>query len=100
MKFAVIRVEGKQYIVTEGTEVEVNRTDQSKLDKAEVLAMGDGDKVEFGKPIIKDAKITLSLLEDKKGNKVIATKFRAKKHSRTRTGHRQKLSVFKTGPIS
>ena len=99
MKFAVVRISGKQFLVNEGSEIEVTRTNESKLKEAEVLAYGDGDKVQFGKPVLKDIKVELSLVEDKKGKKVIATKFRAKKHSKTRVGHRQKLSVLKTGSI-
>jgi len=69
-KFAVIRIGGKQYRVSEGEEILVDKlTDLKTL--PEVLLIADGEKVEIGKPVLTKSKVTLKVVtEVEKGEKI------------------------------
>jgi len=55
----------------------------------EVLLLEKNDKVEIGLPLIKEAKVTGKILRHGKGKKVIIFKYKAKKRTRVKKGHRQ-----------
>ena len=88
-KYAVVRVGGKQYKVVEGKEVLVDKlTDPKKFD-VETLLFVDNDKVKVGKPVLKDAKVSLKVLADmEKGEKIEIYKFKAKSRYKRHTGFR------------
>jgi large subunit ribosomal protein L21 len=100
-KYAVIRIGGKQYKVSEGMEILVDKLkDVSKIEP-EVLMVADGKKVEVGKPVLKTAKVSLKVLKElEKGEKIEIYKFKAKSRYRRHTGFRPsytRLSVEKIG---
>ena len=102
-KFAVIKTGGKQYKVSEGEVLTVERLDIEEgkdLDITEVLLIADGDKIEVGKPTIKDAKVKAKVVSQEKADKVVVFKYKPKKNYRKKTGHRQKLTKVQIEKIS
>lgn len=94
MKYAVIKSGGKQYRVSEGDIIEVDKLevkeDQVIFDN--VLLLVSDDSVQIGKPFIIDAKVKAKLLEQKKGEKIRVAKFKSKVRYRRVTGFRAMLS--------
>ena len=93
---AVIKTGGKQYVVTPGKKLKVEKLEgeEGKTVKFdEVLLIENDDKnVEIGQPTIKGATVTAKILAQTKGSKVIAYKYKAKKRYHRKKGHRQFLT--------
>lgn len=88
-KFAVIRIGGKQYRVSEGDEVLVDKLIDTKKVTPEVLLFVDGDKVEVGTPVLKKATVKVKVLtEVEKGEKIDIFKYKAKSRERRHVGFR------------
>lgn len=101
MQYAVIRIGGKQYKVSEGDEILVDKLADPKKVEAEVLLVSDEGKVKVGKPVLKDAKVTLKVItEMEKGEKVEIYKFKAKSRYKKHTGFRPQYSRLKVGKIA
>ncbi len=99
-KFAVIRITGKQYRVTEGQEILVDKMNDLKV-TPEVLLVADGEKVEVGTPVLKDAKVTVKVLvELEKGEKVDIFKYKAKSRERRHVGFRAQYTRLLVEKIS
>ena len=81
---ATIQTQGKQYTVTEGDVLVLNRypeTDAgSKIEINEVLTLGEGKEFKLGSPFVNGAKVTATILENKRGRKVVI--FKKKKRQR------------------
>ncbi len=85
---AVFITGGKQYYVSEGDEIfveKLNAEDGSSIDFTEVLSVGD----KIGKPYVKDAKVTCEVVKSGRAKKITVFKFKAKKNYRRKQGHRQ-----------
>ena len=99
MKYAVIRLQGQQFKVTEGQEFLVNKLAKDEKPEAEVLMVSDGEKVSLGAPILEKAKITLKVItEEEKGEKIHVFKYKSKSRYRKKIGSRPqftRLSVSK-----
>lgn len=101
--YAVIRTGGKQYRVTEGATLKVERLDAeagSKLNLDDVLMVADGENVKVGTPTVKGAKVTASVVGHGRGPKVHIMKFRRRKHHQKRTGHRQAYTEISIDKIA
>jgi large subunit ribosomal protein L21 len=99
-KYAVVRILGRQYKVTEGKELLVDKMTDLKL-VPEVLMVVDGDKVKVGKPVLKDAKVTLKVVtEVEKGEKIEVYHFKAKSRYRKHTGFRPQYTRVLVEKIS
>ena len=90
--YAIIETGGKQYRVTPGQTLDVERLEVAEgktveLDK--VLLIGDGDKVSVGTPSVEGAKVVATSQGEGKGKKVIVFKYKPKVRYRKKTGHRQ-----------
>lgn len=100
---ATIQTQGKQYTVQEGDVLILNRYPEteagSKLEISEVLALGEGEDFQLGAPFVKGAKVTATILENKRGRKVVIFKKKKRKGYNRRRGHRQELSVIKIESI-
>ena len=100
---ATIQTQGKQYTVTEGDVLVLNRypeTDAgSKIEINEVLTLGEGKEFKLGSPFVNGAKVTATILENKRGRKVVIFKKKKHKGYHRRRGHRQELSVIKIDSI-
>jgi large subunit ribosomal protein L21 len=90
MKYAVIKTGGKQYRVSEGDVIEVDRLPQEKGNIAfeEVLLLVNDSNVKVGKPFISGEKVEASIVEHLKGEKLRVSKFKAKARYRRTTGFR------------
>lgn len=88
-KYAVIRLQGQQFRVSEGQEILVGKIDDPKKLEAEILLVADGEKVEVGKPLVKGAKVSLKIVAEKElGEKIEVYHFKAKSRYRKHTGFR------------
>lgn len=96
--YAVIRYNGKQHKVSSGSLLELEGTLGKKDDKIifeDILLTSDGEKVSIGKPLVSGVKISGIVLENKKGEKIRVSKFKAKARYRKTIGFRQTLTVVK-----
>ena len=89
---AIIETGGKQYKVAEGDtlfieKLEIEAGESFVIDK--VLAILDGETVNFGAPMVAGATVTATVVKSGKGKKIRIFKYNAKKGYRKRQGHRQ-----------
>ena len=101
--YAVIEACGKQYKVSEGDIVFVEKLDVNEGEKVtfdKVLLLSDGDKVKVGTPTVKNAKVEATVVEHGKAKKVLVYKYKAKKNERKTQGHRQPFTKIKIEKIS
>ena len=101
--FAIIEVGAKQYNVKKGDFIDVEKQAGAEgkeiiLDK--VLLVTDKDKVEVGKPYIKGATVKAAVLMHLKGEKKISFKYRRRKSSHWKKGHRQQLTRLQIKDIA
>jgi len=95
MNYAVIKASGKQYKVTPGLVLEVDKIEGengSSISFDEVLLTADEKAVVVGKPNVKGAVVTAKIIEQTMGDKVRVAKFKAKSKYRRATGFRSKLT--------
>lgn len=100
--YAVVQTGGKQYRVKAGNTLRVERLDVEAGKKVElrpVLAVSDGKKLQVGTPEIKNAKVTSTVIEHVRGDKVISFKRKRRKGYSRKKGHRQNLTVLKVESI-
>lgn len=95
MKYAIIANGGKQYKVSEGTVLELDRLQVEPgsdytLDK--VLMTVDGDAVNLGTPYLDNVTVMAKVLDQTKGEKIRVSKFKAKAKYRRTTGFRASLT--------
>lgn len=101
MKKAVILIQGKQHLVTEGQELDVDRIsgEDNTIITDTLLLINDKD-LKIGYPFVKDSKVKLQVLEQEtKGDKVLAIRYKAKKRVHKVRGHRQSLSKIVVSKI-
>lgn len=97
MAYAVIRTGGKQYRVAQGDTVRVelltgNPGDKVKFD--DVLMIG-GEQPKFGSPLVAGASVEGEIVGETLGPKLVVFKFRRRKRSRRKAGHRQHYTAVK-----
>ena len=100
--YAVIATGGKQYKVTKGETLRVEKLDGeegSTVELDRVLMVADGDKVEVGTPTLDKASVTAKITAHGRGDKVEIIKFRRRKHSRSQQGHRQSYTEIEVTDI-
>ena len=99
---AIIETGGKQYKVTEGDTLFIEKLEAEAgqaitFDK--VLAILDGDKATFGAPVVEGASVAATVVKNGKGKKVRIFKYKPKKGYRKRQGHRQPYTKVQIGAI-
>ena len=101
---ATIKTQGKQFVVTEGDVLIVDRFPTaekgSTVEINDVLSIGEGAEIKIGTHTVAGASVTADVLENKRGKKVVIYKKTKRKGYERRTGHRQELSVLKIKTIS
>jgi large subunit ribosomal protein L21 len=101
MMYAIIDVGGKQEKVVVGDCLTIDRISNKKdVTFSHVLLLSDGDKVTVGTPYVKGAKVSAVVLGETRGPKVISFKYRRRKSSREKIGHRQDLTKIKITEIA
>ena len=91
--YAIIADSGHQYKVEEGQILEIDFREVTAGDKLtfnRVLAVSKDSGFTLGKPTIEGATVSAKVLGETKGDKIFVQKFRRRKNSKRRTGHRQK----------
>jgi len=101
---AVIKTGGKQYLVTPGQKIKIEKIDakvktsaSKGKDKEEtqeiifdqVLLLEKGNKIEIGNPLVKGAKVIGKIISQGKAKKIIVFKYKAKTRYKKKAGHRQ-----------
>jgi len=92
--YAVIKTGGKQYKVSEGDLVKVEKLDGAvgeTIELNEVLMVG-GAEVKIGTPLLPEAKVTARIVEQGKDKKILVFRSRRRKNFRKKNGHRQPLT--------
>ena len=90
--YAVIVTGGKQYKVAEGEFLKIEKLDVpvgEAISFDRVLLIGNGEDVKIGAPVVEGAKVTAEVIDQGRHDKITIIKFRRRKHSMTRQGHRQ-----------
>lgn len=100
--YAVVKTGGKQYRVSPGDSVEVEKLpyevgQQVQLDQVLLVANGDGAKI--GQPLVEGAKVKATVTRQTKGRKVIVFKYRSSKRYRRKQGHRQNYTRLRIDEI-
>ena len=96
--YAIIKSGGKQYRVTEGQTVKVEKLPvevgkQVKFD--DVLMVTSGDDTHIGTPYVKEAKVIAEAINQSRAAKLAIIKFKRRKHHLKRMGHRQDYTAIK-----
>lgn len=101
MKFAVIKTGGKQYVVTEGQKLNIEKlaTTEKTVTFDKVLLVHDGDKTLLGKPYL-ETTVAADLTKQFKGEKVRIEKYKPKVRYHKAQGHRQLLTEVKITKIN
>ena len=100
---AVIQTGGKQYKVSEGDEIQVEKLDGNvgesvSLDK--VLICGEGGAAKVGTPFLESCSVVCEVTEQYRDKKIIVFKKHRRKNYRRKNGHRQSLTRLKVTAIN
>ncbi len=100
--YAVIATGGKQYRVTEGETLKVEKIageEGSEIELDQVLMVADGDNIQVGTPVLDKGSVTAKIVSHGRGKKVEIVKFRRRKHHRKQMGHRQSYTEIEISKI-
>jgi large subunit ribosomal protein L21 len=100
--FAVIKSGGRQFKVSVGQTLEVERLpidDGEQIRIEEVLLISDADRSMVGTPFVDNAAVLATVERQTRGEKLIVFKYKSKKRYRHRRGHRQELTVLRIDDI-
>ena len=101
--YAVIRTGGKQYKVTEGDQIVVEKLDAetgNDVTFSDVLMLDDGNKLLIGEPLIEGACVFGEVTEQRRGKKIVIFKKRQRSTYRRKQGHRQYETVVNITGVS
>ena len=90
--YAIVRTGGKQYRVSEGDTIDVERLstpEGERVELPEVLLVAEDGRVTVGTPTVPDVKIVAEVVSHGRGPKLTVFKYKAKTRYRRKTGHRQ-----------
>ena len=100
--YAVIKTGGKQYRVSEGETLKIEKLEVEpgkKVTFNEVLMIADGDNVQVGSPLVEKASVEAKVISQGKGKKVNNFKFKRRKQSMKHQCHRQLFTEIQIGKI-
>lgn len=100
--YAVIKSGGKQHRVTQGETLKLEKIEAATGDTIQfddVLMVTDGDNITIGTPVVEGAAVTAEVVSHGRSEKVRIIKFRRRKHSMKRQGHRQWFTEVKITDI-
>jgi large subunit ribosomal protein L21 len=101
--YAVIKTGGKQYRVSEGDTLQVEKLGGKPGDAVtfeEVLLVGGGDNPKVGRPLVGGAKVKAEIVAQDRGEKLIVFKLKRRKNFRRKIGHRQPFTEVKITGIT
>jgi large subunit ribosomal protein L21 len=103
LMYAIIKTGGKQYRVTEGDVIFVEKLPYAEGDKVkfdEVLLVGGDGEIKTGTPVIDGASVEATVLKNGKARKIIVFKYKPKKDYRRKQGHRQPYTKVQIDKIN
>lgn len=103
MSYAIIQLQGKQYMVRKGDTITVDRLEEEAgktIKVSDVLMVGDDKKSTVGAPTVKGATVTLKVEDHGKGEKIRVFKYKSKSRYRKTQGHRQLQTTLTVDSIS
>ena len=100
--YAIVQTGGKQYKVEQGDQIQVEKLDAEVGSEVsfDTLLVSDDAGVKVGKPVLEGVIVKAKVIEHGKGKKVIVFKYKPKKDSRKKRGHRQpytKVEILSIG---
>lgn len=101
--YAIVRTGGKQYQVSKGDQLRVEKIDGKIGDSVElndVLMVVDDENVSVGAPSVENAKVEATIVEQGKAKKVIVFKKKRRKGYRLKNGHRQSYTALNINDIT
>jgi large subunit ribosomal protein L21 len=101
--YAVIKTGGKQYRVSTGEKLKIEQIPADigqEITLDQVLAVGEGDQIVIGAPLLTTAVVTATILAHGRHDKVRIFKMRRRKHYQKRQGHRQNYTEIQIGTIT
>ena len=101
--YAVIKTGGKQYKVAAGDKIRVEQIPAdvgAEITIDQVLAVGSGESLAFGAPLVDGASVSATVLSHGRGEKVRIFKMRRRKHYQKHQGHRQNYTELFIGGIA
>ena len=101
--YAVVRTGGKQYKVSPGDMIKVEKLDTpagENLELTDVLLTVDDENAKVGKPNVEGASVSAKVIRHDKGPKIKVFKYKSKKNYRKTKGHRQEFSLLKIESIT
>jgi large subunit ribosomal protein L21 len=101
--YAVIASGGKQYKVSKGDSVRVEKLEGNvgaKVVIEDVLMLGEGEGAKIGAPVVSGAKVEAEITDQGRGKKVVVFKFKWRKKYRKKYGHRQPYTELKVTEIT
>ncbi|MDB5729582.1 MAG: rplU [Noviherbaspirillum sp.] len=101
--YAVIKTGGKQYKVAAGEKLKIEQIPAdigSEITLDQVLAVGAGDTIKFGVPLVEGAKVQATVVAHGRHDKVKIFKMRRRKHYQKRQGHRQNYTELQIVSIN
>lgn len=100
---AVIKTGGKQYFVSPGNKIKIEKINgdvEKEIEFSEVLLLEKDKDVNIGEPLVKNAKVFGKILMQDKAKKIIIFKYKPKKRYKKKTGHRQEFTEVEITKIS
>jgi len=100
--YAVIKAGGKQYKVSPGDVVRVEKLEQepgTTVEFGEVLALNNDQNLVVGSPLVANARVSGTVVETGKAKKVLIFKYKRKKQYKVFRGHRQRFTAVKIDAI-
>ena len=101
--YAIIETGGKQYKVNEGDVIFVEKLGVAEGETVEftsVKALSKDGALKVGTPVVEGAKVTATVVKEGKGKKIVVFKYRPKKDSKTKKGHRQPYTQIQIQSIN
>ncbi len=100
--YAVVKTGGKQYKVAAGEKLKIEQIPAdigTQITLDQVLAVGNGEQIKFGSPLVAGAAVTATVVSQGRHDKVRIFKMRRRKHYQKRQGHRQNYTEIKIEAI-
>lgn len=100
--YAVVHTGGKQYKVQKGETLRIEKIPGevgSAVTFDKVLMVADGEDVRVGQPVLENAKVQASIVEQDKAKKVLVFKYKRRKRYRRKQGHRQPYTAIRIDGI-
>ena len=101
--YAIVEIAGQQFKVEEGRKVYVHRLateEGAKIEFDQVLLVDNNGEIKIGTPVVEGAKVTATVLQHLKGDKVIVFKKKRRKTFKRKNGHRQCLTQIQIESIN